>query len=142
MRDSYAEAMESSVVCQLSASDVERYFLSDPRIAVRVSQLLGRRVAELETRLGDMALRPLPQHIASLLLQLATPTTGAWPRHKLTVRLTHEQLASLAGATREAVSKVLLSFAASGLIKQGRGRITVLQPDALRALRNDDPALS
>ncbi|MFI7482089.1 Crp/Fnr family transcriptional regulator [Kocuria sp. M1R5S2] len=50
------------------------------------------------------------------------------------VRLTHEQLAGLLGATREATSKTMADFAAQGLIRQGRGKIVVKDVDALRAI--------
>ena len=59
MNDNYAEAIEDAAICQLSVADVERCFLSDPRIAVRISRLLGEQVARLEERLTDRALRPL-----------------------------------------------------------------------------------
>ena len=41
------------------------------------------------------------------------------------MRLTHEQLAGLLGATREATSRSMADFAARNLIRQGRGRIII-----------------
>ncbi|MDQ4489263.1 Crp/Fnr family transcriptional regulator [Sinomonas sp. ASV486] len=135
MYDSYAEAIEDSRVCQLGVEDVERFLLSDPRIAVRVSRLLGERVAELEGRLADLALRPLPARVASTLLSMAgSPAPSRFGRTTPTVRLTHEQVAGLLGATREATSKVLSEFASRGLIRQGRGRIGLQDPAGLRAI--------
>ena len=97
MYDSYAEAMEDSLICQLSAHDVERYLMTDPRIAIRVARILGSRVAELEDRLTDLALRPLHARVASTLVNLSTAPgalaarLGRGPQ----VHLTHEQLAGL-----------------------------------------------
>ncbi|TYD00343.1 Crp/Fnr family transcriptional regulator [Arthrobacter echini] len=134
MYDNYAEAIETSVVCQLSAADVEEHFLSNPRIAVKISRLLGEQVARLEERLTDMALRPLTARTAATLLTLEK----AAPRTRFTqarvVKLTHEQLAGLLGATREATSKTMADFAARGLIRQGRGRITIDDVDGLRRI--------
>ncbi|MFO7690873.1 MAG: Crp/Fnr family transcriptional regulator, partial [Cryobacterium sp.] len=45
MYDNYAEAIEESAICQLTVAEVERHLLSDPRIAVRISRLLGEQVA-------------------------------------------------------------------------------------------------
>ncbi|WP_424991682.1 hypothetical protein [Nesterenkonia sphaerica] len=42
MYDSYAEALEDSVICQLSVSDVEQHLLANPRIAIRISRRSGR----------------------------------------------------------------------------------------------------
>jgi CRP-like cAMP-binding protein len=60
MHDNFAEAMDEVVVCVMSRADVQRYLLSDARIAARISGILGRRVAELERRLSDMVSRPRP----------------------------------------------------------------------------------
>ncbi|WP_240987115.1 Crp/Fnr family transcriptional regulator [Arthrobacter sp. Soil736] len=133
MYDNYAEAIEDSSICRLGADEVERFLISDPRIAIRISRILGEQVARLEERLTDLALRPLAARVASTLLSLAgTPRNGMFsgPRP---IRLTHEQIAGLLGATREATSKTLADFASQGIIRQGRGRITVQNITALRA---------
>jgi CRP/FNR family cyclic AMP-dependent transcriptional regulator len=51
------------------------------------------------------------------------------------VRVTHEQLAALAGTSRETTTKVLGDLVDRGLITLGRGRITVLDLDGLRTVR-------
>lgn len=140
MYDSYAEAIDDALICQLNTVDVERFLLADPRIAVRVARILGERVAELEDRLTDLALRSLQARVAAALLSLTRPSGGAPAARfgrNLQVRLTHEQIAGVIGATREATSRVLSDFADRGVIKQGRGRIIVLDPSALRRLARD-----
>ena len=57
MYDNDAEAIEDAAICQLTVAEVGQYFLSDPRIAVRISRLLGEQVAQLEERLTDLALQ-------------------------------------------------------------------------------------
>lgn len=123
MGASYAEALEKSTLCQLSQPQVEQFFLADSRISQQVAIILARRVSDLERRISDLALRPLAQRIASLLLSFAKPSPLPWKEEY--VKLTHEQLANLAGATREAVSKVLSDLAHKGMIKQNRGSISI-----------------
>ncbi|MEC5155925.1 CRP/FNR family cyclic AMP-dependent transcriptional regulator [Cryobacterium sp. CAN_C3] len=134
MYDNYAEAIEDAAICQLSVAEVEQYLLSDPRIAVRISRLLGEQVARLEERLIDLAVRPLAARVARTLLKLAEAATPPRFGHTTVVRLTHEQLAGLLGATREATSKTMSDFAARNLIRQGRGRITIQDATALRTI--------
>jgi CRP/FNR family transcriptional regulator, cyclic AMP receptor protein len=132
--DSYAEAIEDSLVCQLDVVDVEHFLLSDPRIAIRISRLLGERVAELEGRLSDLALRSLPARVASTLLGVAEwPSAARFGRARI-IRLIHEQIAGLLGATREATSRILSEFSSRGLIRQGRGRITLTDPAKLQSI--------
>lgn len=48
------------------------------------------------------------------------------------IALTHEQLAALAGTSRETCTKALRDFADRGLIRLARGRITVLDSERLK----------
>jgi CRP/FNR family transcriptional regulator len=95
-------------------------------------------VARLEERLTDLALRPLSARTAKTLLTLdesARPKTlGSKLGQPPAIRITHEQLAGLLGATREATSKTMSEFAADGLIRQSRGRITVRDRERLRVI--------
>lgn len=134
LHDSYVEALEDSEVCVLKEHEVKQFLLHDHRVAVRISQILGRKVLELEERLADLALKPLPQRVASLLLRLGSKPSFSWRQKHMQVSLTHEQIASVAGATREAVSKTLSDFAAEGLIMQSRAKITLIDEAGLRAL--------
>lgn len=133
MYDNYAEAIEDSAICRLGVDDVERYLISDPRIAIRISRLFGEQVTRLEERLTDLALRPLSARVASTLISLDAAAPSGRFGQKPAIRLTHEQIAGLLGATREATSKVLAEFAAKGIIRQGRGRVTIQNPAALRS---------
>ncbi|MBV7411221.1 Crp/Fnr family transcriptional regulator [Dermabacteraceae bacterium TAE3-ERU27] len=136
MYGNHAEALEHSEVCTLSSADVERFLLSDPRIAVRISHLLGERVADLETRLADVALRSLPARVATLLARMADPSAKTTLGGDYIIRLTHEQLAGLVGVTRESVSKVVAELAGQGVIRQRRGSIVITDLERLRAYAN------
>ena len=127
MAGTFAESLEPSTLCVMSRGDVERLLLADPRVAARIAGFLGRRVAELESRLSDTVLKSAPDRIASSLARLAHGGGG-------TIRLTHEQLAELVGTTRETVTKVLGELVARGLVQLRRGRIVVTNPQDLRGL--------
>lgn len=82
----------------------------------------------------------VPQRIAGVLVQL----TAATPRRTLggrseQVTLTHEQIAALVGTSRETATKILGEFADRRLPRLGRGRITLLDRDALAAETGDRP---
>ncbi|WP_241777903.1 Crp/Fnr family transcriptional regulator [Streptomyces sp. CT34] len=136
MYDNFAEALDDVTVCVMSRADVHKFLLSDARIAARITEILGRRLADLEQRLSDSVFKSVPQRIATTLTTLATRTETAagklrpGTRHPQ-IALTHEQLAALAGTSRETTTKVLREFASRGLLRLARGRITVLDPDRL-----------
>ncbi|WP_251068046.1 Crp/Fnr family transcriptional regulator [Streptomyces sp. ISL-22] len=136
MYDNFAEALDDVTVCVMSRADVQKFLLSDARIAARITEILGRRLADLEQRLSDSVFKSVPQRIATTLTTLArradTPAGRLRPgtRHPQ-ITLTHEQLAALAGTSRETTTKVLHAFADRGLLRLARGRITVLDPARL-----------
>jgi CRP/FNR family cyclic AMP-dependent transcriptional regulator len=133
MHDNFAEALDDVVVCVMSRADVYRFLLSDPRIAARISEILGRRVAELERRLTDTVFKSVPERIAGMLCLLAAEQQ----RHPLSrcvqIALTHEQIAALTGTSRETTTKVLGEYAERGLLRLGRGKVTILDLDAVAA---------
>ncbi len=133
MHDNFAEALDDVVVCVMSRADVHRFLLSDPRIAARISEILGRRVAELERRLTDTVFKSVPERIAGMLCLLAAEQQ----RHPLSrgvqIALTHEQIAALTGTSRETTTKVLGEYAERGLLRLGRGKVTILDLDAVAA---------
>jgi CRP/FNR family cyclic AMP-dependent transcriptional regulator len=126
-----AEALDDVTVCVMSRADVRKFLLADPRIAARITEILGRRLADLEQRLSDSVFKSVPQRIATTLTTLAgradTPAGRLRPgARRPQITLTHEQLAALAGTSRETTTKVLHEFADDGLLRLARGRITVL----------------
>lgn len=71
--------------------------------------------------------------VLRLRAQQETPALPLQPGAKHPqVALTHDQLAALAGTSRETATKALHQFADHGLIRLPRGRITLLKVDQLR----------
>ncbi len=139
MHDNFAEALDQVIVCAMSRTDVERSLLSDARIAARISAVLGGRVAQLERRLSDTVFKSVPQRVAGTLAllageerQRAASRVGRGSRG-VQVNLTHEQVAALAGTSRETATKVLNEYAEAGLLRLGRGRIVILDLPLLLA---------
>jgi CRP/FNR family transcriptional regulator, cyclic AMP receptor protein len=137
MYDNFAEALEETVVCVMSRSDVHRFLLSDPRIAARITEILGNRLAEMERRLSDSVFKSVPQRVAGTLATLAAQHRYGLAHRSPVVALTHEQIAALAGTSRETATKVLGDYAERGLIRLGRGRIIVLDIAQINAESGD-----
>ncbi len=132
MHQNEAEALTECLICVMSRLDVEELLLSDPRVAIRLMQTLSNRLARAEERLEEMAFKGVPSRLASLLLRLAVETD--WRGRPILAGLTHQQLAELAGTTRETITLTLNTFKASGLIEIARKRITLLNRDELQSI--------
>lgn len=125
MRNADAEALEDCTLCVMSQADVERLLLSTPRVALRMLEILGRRLAESEARLEDLAYRGLPARLASLLLRLGEN------RGDVIEGVTHQELGDMLGVYRETITKTLDEFQSAGYIELARRRIRVLDREGL-----------
>jgi CRP-like cAMP-binding protein len=141
MYDNYAEAVDEALVCVLNRTDVQTHLLSDPRVAARIVEILGQRLVEMQRRLSDAVFKTVPQRVAAILCGLGTGRRPRGPNppgvgsYRITV--TPGQVAALAGTSREAATRVLGSLAEHGMIRLGRGTITVLDPVRLAAEAGD-----
>lgn len=126
LHNASAIATEDSLLCVMSPADVERLIRERPQVALRMIEVLGRRLTRAETRLEELAYRSVSARLAAVLLRLSPGRPGD------EVRVTHQELGDMIGALRETVTKVLDEFQAAGLVELGRGRIGLRDLDALR----------
>jgi CRP-like cAMP-binding protein len=138
MQDSFAEALEDSVLYTLSRRDVQEVLLADPRVSRRLLELVSHRLTDTERKLEEFAFKNVPQRLASLLLQLAhVPPGHRQGSVTLPVRYTHQQLAEMIGTYRETVTKVLNDFRQQGWIRIDHGRIQLLELETLQRMISD-----
>jgi len=127
MHNTFAEAVEDCVMCVMSREDVERLLITKPKVALRIFEVLGKRLKEAEIRLEEIAFKGIPARLASLLLSLSDE------RGSDTISgLTHQDLGEQIGTYRETTTQTLNAFKAEGLIDIGRKRITILDREGLK----------
>jgi CRP-like cAMP-binding protein len=127
MLDSYAEAAEDCVLCVMSRSDVERLLGEHPGIAIRLLEILARRLADAEQRLADVAYKSVPARIATVLLRLSGDASEP-------VRLSQQDVADMVGTYRETATRILNELRGDGLVDLKRMRIDVLDRAGLEAV--------
>jgi len=131
----HVEAFEESLVCGIRGEDFLAMIRRQPELMLQVIRHLAERLRVAEEEIADLAFRNVPGRLASLLLRLAQ----AYGRHmpegqRLALRLTHQDMAAMIGATRETVTSVLGRFREDGLIAFDRRFIIVRDPDGLRRI--------
>jgi CRP/FNR family transcriptional regulator len=72
--------------------------------------------------------------LASVLLEWGRSTSCGQPVMKFTMSLTHEELANLAGTSRETVTRVLGKMQKEKLIQINGSSVTILSPEKLQLL--------
>ncbi|MDB4743717.1 Crp/Fnr family transcriptional regulator [Planctomicrobium sp.] len=90
---------------------------SHANVAVGVTKLMGFRRRRVERRLKSLLFRSNRERLIHLLLELADQYGTSTPNGvRLGIKLSHQELASIIGSTRETVTVVLGELQSEGSI--------------------------
>lgn len=145
MYNTFAEAIEDCLICIMSRQEMAQLLISKPQIALRILEVMGRRLQNAETQLEEVAFKKVPERLALVLLRLAgvergaavasTSGEGIMSGGPLTVSgLTHQDLGEMIATHRETVSFTLNDFKARALVDLAPKSITLLDIEGLRSL--------
>jgi CRP-like cAMP-binding protein len=131
-----AEALSDGSVLILSKAAWEAAASADPVFSLTLAGSVARRLATLERRVEEQTRSGVEARVAAVLGELAagfgTPTAEGV---RLDLPLSQEDLARLAGTTRENCSASVAGFARAGLVRGGRLRgMLVLDAAGLRGI--------
>jgi CRP-like cAMP-binding protein len=133
-RGEFAEAVEPSQVLAVPRGDIVWLMERRPEVALHVTKLFGFRLRRVENRLRNILFRSNRERVVALLLELldthGQKDSDGW---EIRLRLSHQDLANLIGATRETVTVTLGQLQRDGFIEVRRQRIRVLKRARLMA---------
>ena len=132
-RSASVETLAESELLALPAVDMRRLLAERPEISVKLIAALTRRLRETNERVARQSFQTVPSRVAGVLTQLIAEETSSEGRLGVTIRMNQADLAQLAGTSRESVSRFLATLERAGVVRVGRGRVTVLEPRRLRA---------
>lgn len=90
-----------------------------------VFDLLSQRLFTVMAIIDEVAFRRMDRRVASLLLSQA--------RKQNPLRITHQEIASELGSSREVISRLMEDFVSNGSIRAGRGTVEVLDFELLES---------
>jgi CRP-like cAMP-binding protein len=127
-RNEFAEAVLESLVLALPRDALLWVMDRRPDVALSITKLVGFRRRRIENRLRNILFRSTRDRVLALLVELletyGEPGGGRWV---IRLPLSHQELASLIGATRESVTLTLNQLQSEGLIEVRRRQIAILQ---------------
>lgn len=140
-REEYAEALEKSTVILMPGDALSDLVRRHAELSLGVTKLIGLRRRRIERRLKYLLFRSNRGRLISLLLELADQYgKPAGDGLSLGIKLSHQDLASIIGSTRETVTVILGELQDEGLLTIGRRRITIQDRERLaRASRPPQP---
>jgi CRP/FNR family cyclic AMP-dependent transcriptional regulator len=132
-RSATVEAIEPTSVVAVLGPDMRRLMGEHPEIATRLVIALGRRLREMNERLSRQSFQTVQSRVAVVLSELvAQAIADGAEGGSVLVTATQAVLAQLAGSSRESASRFLAVLERAGVISQGRGRLVVHEPEALK----------
>ena len=132
-RSASIEAIDAVDALAILGPDMRRLMLQRPEIAVALAAALARRLRATNERLSSQSFQTVQSRVATVLSQLVEQARAEGVEdEEVPITATQVDVAMLAGSSRESASRFLASLERAGVISQGRGRLVVRDPDALR----------
>jgi CRP/FNR family cyclic AMP-dependent transcriptional regulator len=114
----YARALVPSLVCILKTEDVEQLIQSNPQVGLAMVRMLSGRLREAEVRLAELAYQQIPARLANLILRLSASEGIMTPEGiRIPTPYTHQQLGTMIGAKREAVTRAMIGLREQGAVE-------------------------
>ena len=117
-------AVTDAEVLVLEAKDLSAAIQVQPKLALSLIATLSRRLRHTISRLEDMAFHDATHRVIRVLLNVATASyeTRGIP---MIAGLTHYEIATLAGTSRETASRIISSLVKEGVLATKGRRIVV-----------------
>jgi CRP/FNR family transcriptional regulator len=130
-----AETLEPSTIKRVDRVAFLNFVRTYREVGKKISQVLAQQYREVSLNTRRLALaRSASGRLAGLLLDWTASQANGKPSCRLTMALTHEELANMAGTARETVTRLLNQFERDGLIVRHGASIILLRPDKLDLL--------
>lgn len=132
IRRDFAQAMDEATVCPLTTEELKDLMYENKELSFKILKLIGLRIMKLERKLELLVFKDARTRIIEFLKDAA-----AWKGVKvgfetmIQTRLTHKDIASLTGTSRQTVTTILNELKEKNLINFNRKQILIRDLDKL-----------
>ena len=125
-RRDFSQAMEETAICPLTTSELKALMLEDKELSFKILKLIGLRIMKLERKLELLVFKDARTRIIEFLKDAAS-----WKGRKvgfetmIQTRLTHKDIASLTGTSRQTVTTILNDLKEKNIINFNRKQILI-----------------
>ncbi len=123
-----AQTMGPVVLYGIKRDNLNSILIEHPQVALNIIKVLAGKVRQLMSLVEDLSFKHVIGRVAKILLEHAGDGTG--PRS----RLTHQEIAAMAGTAREVVGRSLKTLEEEGLIRLDHHRILITDKKALQEM--------
>jgi CRP/FNR family transcriptional regulator, cyclic AMP receptor protein len=131
----YVRALTPSTVVSLKREEFEALIMKKPEVGLRLVRELAQRLHASESRYADMVGKDVPARLATLILTLVdSEGLVTHESYRIPTRYTHEQLASMIGCKRVAVTRAFRKLKEIGAVELKERHILVKDTRVLEGL--------
>ena len=132
----HVRAVEPSVVAFMGRAELDRFVLAKPEVGLRMMDLLAERLGQSNERMAELAHKEVTTRLAGQVLRLLEGE-GLVDReggYRLPAAYTHEELGTMVGANRVAVTRAFGRLQDEGAVELRRRIIHVGDREALQRI--------
>ena len=131
-RTTSAQALETSLLCEIWQKDFESLLTAYPALSLQLLKSVGRRLKKAEAQLLNVICHDVSTRVRDALLDLMELESVIQPDQPVKVKITQQDLANLIGASRQKTWEALKELEEAGVLRLMYGSILVTAPHKLR----------
>jgi CRP-like cAMP-binding protein len=131
-RTTSAQALETSVLCEIRQKDFELLLRTYPEFSLQLLKSMGLRLKKTEAQLLNVICHDLSTRVREALIDLMASEAGVQPGKPVKIKITQQDLANLIGASRQKTWQALKSLEDSNVLRLMYRSILVTAPHKLR----------
>ncbi|CAM4286605.1 cAMP-binding domain of CRP or a regulatory subunit of cAMP-dependent protein kinases [Pedobacter westerhofensis] len=128
-----AEALEDTTICQLPKDMLEELLNRYPDVARQFIHILSNNLLDKEEQLLQLAYHSVRKRMAEVLIRLCKLEKQ---EGQISLRISRDNLAAMAGMATETVSRILSDFKDEGIIERKGSQIGILDYLKLQQMKN------
>ncbi|MEO1254438.1 MAG: Crp/Fnr family transcriptional regulator [Bacteroidota bacterium] len=126
-RQDFAQAMDSNThVCSMTINDLQNLMIDDQELSLKILKIVGFRLRKMERKIESLVFKDARTRIVEFLKEMAEEK-GQKVGFEVMIKnhLTHKDIASLTGTSRQTVTTVMNELREKNLINFDRRRILI-----------------
>ncbi|WP_437921730.1 response regulator [Sphingobacterium sp. LRF_L2] len=138
LNEVYSDNAAALEDCEIALIPKERFFellYNKPMIAGKFIKLLSGNIREKEEQMLGFAYDTVRKRVANALVNVAEKTTPTVGEEGIVVRISRDDLATLAGTANETISRMLAEFKDEGLLVKERSAIRIFSIEKLKGVK-------
>lgn len=134
-RSASAVCVEDVQMVTIQRDEFLKLLRSNPDITLKLLTTLSHRLRAADRNMESLAFLSAPGRVARLLLELGKEHGEATPEGVTFIHhMTRQELASLAGTSRETLTRVLMDYQDRGIIHLDKNRLTLKNESKLKEM--------